>query len=188
MENEILRGEYRKSMVHYRPSGKPVDPDYKQIKSRGVRGEIGRHPDFHIVEFLKKQHERMEKILREIPLSLKTEEVASGKLVYPTLAVSPFIDTNQKTRWTALTSIGDYHNYSIPEIGRKIKQGELQDEPGSIWGNVFILNDRTFIRPYGDEIEIRYKVFSGRSPRGNTRYRTIELHLDGVPRTDIFDF
>lgn len=187
MKNKILRGEYRKCMVgYYRLSDKPVDPDYNQIKGRGMRGEIGRHPDFHIVTFLKKQHERIEEILREIPLNLQAEEVASGNLVYPPLAVSPFIDTYHKIKLTALTPIGSYQNYSIPEIGRKIKEKEMQDEPGRLFGKVFIINNRTFICPTIDDVEVHYMVLWGKGPL--RRHHTLEFCLDGVPRTDFFDF
>ena len=190
MKNKILRGEYRKSMAQYwrSRSGKPIDPNYNQIKSRGVRGEIGRHPDFHIVEFLKKQHERIEETLREIPLNLQATEIKTGRVVYPPLAVSPFIDTNKKIKQTTLTPIGDYQNYSIPEIRRKIKKEEMQDEPGRLFGKVFIVNDRTFIAPCLDDVELHYRIFDRKSHKGNDVFRTIEFYFDGVPRSNFFDF
>jgi len=184
MKNEILHGEYREIIVSYR---KPFDPNYQQIKERGMRGEIGRHPDFNIRKFSLNQHRRIEEILREVPLSLKAEEIASGNIVYPPLAVSPFY-SNRKIRYVALTPVGKYQNYLIPEINKKVKEKDMQDEPGMMFGEVFIINDRTFISPYGDEVEIKYRIFSRKSTLGNDVFRTIELHLDGVPRSDFFDF
>ncbi len=53
---------------------------------------------------------------------------------------------------------------------------------------MIIINDVTFIKPWGNEVAIRYKVLYRKSPKENDVFITTEMRLDSAPRTDIFDF
>ena len=64
----------------------------------------------------------------------------------------------------------------------------MQDEPGRISGRVFIVNDRTFISPYGDDTALHYRVSHGKSPKRNDIFHVIEFYFYGVPNSDFFDF
>ena len=55
-------------------------------------------------------------------------------------------------------------------------------------GEVFPINEMVFICPHGEDIEIGYKAFHGKSSKGKEVFHVFSLHFDGVPRSDFFSF